>query len=303
MVSLSSPPLTKAQARHFRRKQSPSALGLHNRRWVAVAGYYILSVLAYAVIFGLWQNRPVPFNLHMVGVAIFAVCLLPLSVWYRQKRTYVPMFEIICLAYCLQFANPIYLQEHKFLTMNKFAHFDEGALALTLYWVLFGTSLMVVSYLLSLTLFSRHVRPISFKINPRHEYQYALAAMFGGLTVLTAVVLGLLPPFASGIGGIMRIGICQLYIGLSYLSVRLFQSRIRRDIFWKEKYTWFLLFGMTWACTVGLASAMLEDMYGLGDLYRYERCQRRDSENLFIERPNRYSSARNNLDRRISTAN
>ena len=255
---MSGPPLTGAPSRHPRQGQSPPAPGHTKRNRFTIAAYYVVLVLLYAVMFGLWQNEPVPLKLHSTGVAIFAVCLLPLAIWYQQRKTYVPMFEIISLAYCLQFANPIYLQEHRYLTMSKYTQFDPSALALTLYWVLFGTSMMVVSYLLSLKFFSRHVRPVSFRIHPRVEYRYALAAMFGGLAVLSAVVLGLLPPFASGIGGIMRIGICQLYIGLAYLSTRFFQSRIRKDRFWQTQYAWFLLCGIAWACTVGLASAMLE---------------------------------------------
>src|SRR5262245_43212130 len=72
--------------------------------WAAYGGLIAL----YAVVFGVWQAEPVPWQAHLAGVAVAAIALWPLARWYERGHQGVPMFELICLAYGVSFSTPLY---------------------------------------------------------------------------------------------------------------------------------------------------------------------------------------------------
>src|ERR1700682_1192506 len=93
-----------------RRSLSPT-----QRPW----GHYAALVALYALVFSFWQLEPVPWTVHLASILLMAVCLLPITIWRSKGSQGPPMFELICLAYALQFAMPIYLQPNELMILDR----------------------------------------------------------------------------------------------------------------------------------------------------------------------------------------
>jgi hypothetical protein len=88
---------------------------LKSQTWPLYTG----AVLVYGIVFWFWQVQSVPVSLYMAGVALWAMALLPLALWYRKGFQGLPMFELICVAYGLAYGPPIYLVPNQIMIMSQ----------------------------------------------------------------------------------------------------------------------------------------------------------------------------------------
>ena len=183
---------------------------------------YALSVVTYAALFAIWQVEPVPLEVYAASVGLWAVCLFPLARWFWNGRKTLPMFELIGVAYGLQFAMPVFLQSGLVPTVYGAlpVRWDVVFEALLLAVLGVGT-LLAGYYVLPRWRLVQHMPRLDLPLRPKRRPIYIGLALSFGLVLLylqmageiqiestLGALFGLVtnqPPAGVGTAGLLRI--------------------------------------------------------------------------------------------------
>lgn len=115
---------------------------------VLVFGGYAAVLVAIVVTFQFWLAEPLPVNVKLLGILLLALCLLPLALWQAGARTGAPMFELLCAAYAIAYAAPVFLHENAIRAYTT--HFTLGweSLQRAVEFTLLGFTALIAGYYL-----------------------------------------------------------------------------------------------------------------------------------------------------------
>lgn len=220
------------------------------RAWVI----YALSVMTYATVFALWQVEPIPLDVHAADILLAAVCLFPLALWYARGSPGAPMFELICLAYLVQYGTPVYLQPNSFLVFSHVVPFTWNETLQTELLVVVGVGTMIAAYYATQAsgLTGRLPR-IDLPLDARRRPQFLAVAIAFGLAISGLQLVHLAPDNGGPLGALVRLCAAQYTIAIVILAYRVYR-RPSGGASGK-----FLLFAaVTVSVLLGLASGFLE---------------------------------------------
>lgn len=215
---------------------------------------YALGVAAYAALFALWQAEPVPWEVYTASVVLWAVCLLPLARWFRQGKRTLPMFELIGVAYGLQFAMPVFLQASEIQTVYGVLSVRWDVVLEALLLALTGVlALLAGYYVLPRWDLVRHLPRLDLPLRPERRSLYISMAVGLGVTALSLQTLGALQ-VDSTFGAIFGVLTNQFRVGVALLAYYVYGTPQRRLAPTAALYAALVI-----AVALGLLSGMLEN--------------------------------------------
>jgi O-antigen polysaccharide polymerase Wzy len=233
-----------------RKRRIVSARGKWNPIWVR----YALAVCIYAIIFGVWQADPMPLHVHAAGVLVAAICMFPMALWHVRGSKGVPMFEVICIAYLLQFANPVYLQPNAFVVFSRPQPFTWDETFQTLLLVALGISSMIVAYYASQRSRFRHRLPqVDLPLTLAGRQRYIVAAIVFGLTTSILQTLTVTLSNSGQLDALVRLLSSQFTVAIVLLAYPYYRKEVK-SVGWV-----YLLYGsVIISVALGLAGGSLE---------------------------------------------
>ena len=215
---------------------------------------YVLLLALYGLFFTFWQLEPVPWNVHLSSILLMAVCLYPIMSWRAKGSHGPPMFELICLAYALQFAVPVYLQPNEIMILDKLVLISWSDIQTSLLLTTLGVSLMVIAYVVTTKSRVSSLAPrLDLPMDPRKRSMFLKFAISVGLGLAFMQAIGRAPDNSGPLGAIVRVLINQLNLAIILLAYQIYRERHR------NKRTLLMLYALTAvASLLGLSSGMLE---------------------------------------------
>ncbi len=218
---------------------------------------YVAAVLAYALLFGLWQVEPVPLRVHLAAVLVAAIGFIPLARWYAQGSRGIPIFELICLSYVLQFSVPVYLQPNQVKIIGgRFVQLSWNGVFEALLLVALGLSVLIAGYyLVKNGLFAPGGPRLDLQLDPAKRASYTTFSIVIGATFTLAQAMGL---------SLFRIGQLQAVLGMFTGHLNLAIVLLAYQVYGRQKAVASapaLALCLALAATVGLASGMLETAF------------------------------------------
>ncbi len=215
---------------------------------------YVVVVLAYAGLFSYWQVEPVPWDVHLAAVLLTATCLLPMARWYAGGRQGLPMFELICLSYALQFSVSIYTQPAQLTIMSSTVPLRWSTTFEVLLYVELGIVMMMAGYyLIRRSQVAQRIPKLDLPLIPAGRILYLWGALVGSglLTMLSA--LNWEPLRSSSFNAIVRLMNSQFNIAIVLLAYGVY----REGRSWTAHVA--LYAAVLYAFLVGLTTGMLEN--------------------------------------------
>jgi hypothetical protein len=190
--------------------------------------YYGLGVAVYALVFGVWQAEPVPLQVHAAGVLVTALCMFPMALWYVRGSQGVPMFEVICIAYLLQFANPVYLQRNA-ITISSISYpFSWDETLQTLLLVALGMASMIAAYYTAQrSRLKRRLPQVDLPLTLEGRQRYIVVAIVFGLTTSILQTLQLTPDNSGPFGSLVRLIASQFTVGIVLLAYPYYRKEVK----------------------------------------------------------------------------
>jgi len=215
---------------------------------------YVIVVSAYAILFTFWQVEPVPWNVHLAAVLVAATCLLPMARWYAGTRQGLPMFELICLSYGLQFSVPVYTQPAQLAIMSSTVPLRWSTTFEVLLYVEMGiVTMMAGYYLVRRSRAAQSIPKLDLPLVPAGRTLYLWGALIGSglLTMLSAVNWE--PLTGSSFDAIVRLMNSQFNVAIVLLAYAVY----REGRSWAAQVA--LYAAVLYAFLVGLTTGMLEN--------------------------------------------
>lgn len=211
-------------------------------------------MVLYAAVFTFLQVQPVPLEVHAAEVVLVAVCLFPIAKWYAGGSIGAPMFELVCIAYALQFGNPLYLQPNGILIHNAVIPLPWDGVLRALIYSTAGVSAMIAGYYaIRRSLAGRSIPRVDLPMQAAGRNQYILGAAFlGSLTMLLQAVSGL--PVSGGLEAILRLLASQFNIAIILLAYQVYTAPAERR---EMRVPLYILLGV--AVLLGLVNGLLEN--------------------------------------------
>lgn len=217
--------------------------------------WYMLAVATYAFVFTFSQAQPVPLDVHAAAVLLTATCLIPITLWYARGSKGIPMFELICLAYAVQFSMPVYTQPNELFLMGKTQFLFWDSTFQTLLLVEAGVvALMTGYYWVHHSNFARTLPKSDLPLaSSKQRTFYVIAIAMGGtLTLLSA--MNWQPLQAATLGAVVRALSNQFSLGFIILAYEVYRSiRPRRAL------SAMLYLSVVVSFLAGLLTGMLEN--------------------------------------------
>ncbi|PZS03682.1 MAG: hypothetical protein DLM70_08770 [Chloroflexi bacterium] len=215
---------------------------------------------AFAAVFAVLplQQETIPFYVHMAGVLLAGICVFPLARWYAQGARSLPMFEIICLSYGVQYSLPLYLQPNQLaVSSGATVVFDWFATFRTLLLAGLGVASMIVAYYTVQRVPAVKKLPkVDLQMSDAQLSRYlAVAFIFGlGTSVLTA--LHLTPDNTGPLGFAVRLVSIQSFTAIALLTARVYSQKRSWNGWRYLLYIW-----VAASVSIGLASGSLENVF------------------------------------------
>ena len=215
---------------------------------------YSLAVLAYALLFTLWQAEPVPWNVHLLSILVAATSFLPLARWYARGGQGLPMFELICLSYALQFSVPVYTQVNQVVIMSRVLPLRWTTTFEVLLYVELGiVAMMAGYYVVRRSSLSQNMPRLDLPLIPERRRIFLWGALIGSglLTMLSVLNWG--PLRSLAFSAILRLVTSQFNVAIVLLAYDAY-GKDRRPLVLAGLYA-----AVTYAFLVGLTTGMLEN--------------------------------------------
>ncbi|MEZ4731749.1 MAG: hypothetical protein R3E79_31910 [Caldilineaceae bacterium] len=217
--------------------------------------YYLFSVAAYATCFSYWQIEPIPLHVHIAAVLLAATGFIPLFIWQARGHKDLPMFELICLSYVLQFSTSVYTQPNQIIIFSRPVLIGWDVLYDTILYTEAGMIAMLIGYYATYGSSFIHTLPrIDLNFTPEQRYAYLRFAIVIGALVLGATSVGLAR--FQAINAITRVLGGQLYIAIVVLAYQVY-GRSQVSSFWRNT----LWITTIYAFLMGLITGLLENAF------------------------------------------
>lgn len=232
----------------FSRTRVPSARA-RQTSWFWYGGFITL----YGFFFWIWPVQPVPEELLFANVILVAVCCFPLARWRAQGSHNLPMFELICLFYGVDFGLVAQLLPNSIIIMSRRIEFGWDTLLQATWLATLGVSALIIGYdLVKRTRLRLAVAPMDLPLNT-HRITYYLIA-----TPILTLCFALLQSSGSAFGGqqfgaLIGLLSSQLYLSLVILAYWHFDAGRRTPLI-----TFLFFFSLLLALGLGLNTGFLE---------------------------------------------
>lgn len=221
----------------------------------AAAVRYLLFLVAYGLFFTFWQAEPVPWNVHLLAILVAATCLLPLAWWYARGGRGLPIFELICLSYALQFSMPVYTQPNWLMVRSQQVPVRWDTVLSVLLYVELGIVALVASY--AAVRRNRGVErlpALDLPLIPERRTLYLWGALAGGGLLTLLQVLGWGPLGGATFGAIVRLFTSQFNVAIVLLAYIVYEGKGDSTV-----ATLGLYGAVAFGFIVGLMTGMLEN--------------------------------------------
>ena len=227
----------------------------HSVRRLLVWGGYAGAVLGSAVLFQGWQMEAVPPVIYLLGMAVLALCLLPITIWQAGRREGAPMFELLCLACALAYSVPVFLHENFIRNYNTYTAISWEALQRALAITIMGIAAMMAGYYLVLrSPMAQGLHRADLPMNPRRLTLlfFVVFGVGGGLRVFERLTVGSSSGLANALSSLLTF---VLGAGIALMAFRVFQPEGGSRHGSKP-----ILYGVVGALALtGIGTGMLED--------------------------------------------
>lgn len=214
---------------------------------------YCLCIALYAFVFSLWQIEPVPLNVQIIDTAVAALCIFPIALWKARGSREIPAFELICIAYLLAFASPLYLQKNQILIASQLEKFSWEEMNHTLELVFIGMLAFLTGYYL---IFQSkvHVRAlqIDLPMHPNKRHNFLKVALIVGLPLVVLSGINVINLSAGPLASFLTTFRNLVYVAIVLLSYRVMRGQ--ENSLWKVV----LYCAVALSALFGLATGMLE---------------------------------------------
>lgn len=220
---------------------------------------YAVIIGVYALLFGFWhlQPEPVPLQVHLAGVLLAAICMFPMARWYARGAQGIPMFEIICLAYGVQYALPLYLQPNQAALYTGAATLDWSTTFQALLLTALGMGSMIIAYYWGRkSRWASRVPRMNLQIEDAKLTRYILFAFVFGLGTTVLSDLHMAPNNSGPVGGLVRLVSFQSVVALALLAIRVFSAEQRSRGWSYVLYIW-----LATSVLLGFTTGMLENAF------------------------------------------
>lgn len=230
----------------------PPAQQSNSTTGAPVVPLYLLTVFAYALLFTFWQVEPVPYHVHAMAVLVFATCLAPLFRWYAWGQPGLPMFELIVLAFAIQFSLPVYTQYNQMLIFSRYLPLTWQALFAALVLVELGVIGLIVGYYSMLhNPAVRRLPRLDLPFQPAQRTTYLRFALLGSSALMLLNLFGI-RLFSDQFGAILLVLTNQFNVALIILAYQVYAHR-------QQHMRQLLYVAAGFAFIIGLTSGLLEN--------------------------------------------
>jgi hypothetical protein len=186
---------------------------------------YLLVLLIYAVVTSIWQAEPVPARVQAAAVVIAATCLVPIARWYARGSQGLPMFELICLSYALQFSTPVFAQPNSVLILDRVIHLPWDTLFEALLFVELGVvTLMLGYYGAHRSPLARRLPKLDLPLNPERRWVYLIGALILGGLVAFLQATNWKPLESPAVTAIARVAANQVNMAIILLAYTIYSN-------------------------------------------------------------------------------
>ncbi len=216
---------------------------------------YLIGLVAYTLLFTFWQVESVPWNVHLLAILVAATCFVPLARWYAQGGEGLPMFELICVSYALQFSMPVYTQPNWLTIYNRRVPIRWSSVSEVLLYVELGVVAMIMAYyLVRRSQMARNLPSLDLPFTRARRSLYLWCALAGGglLTLLQVLGWGFLA--SPALGAIVQLMTSQYNVAIVLLAYMVYRGEVQGAL------PSLGLFGaVAFGFVVGLMTGMMEN--------------------------------------------
>lgn len=219
------------------------------RRARRIWAVLIVGLALQAALLPLLSAEAVPWQAQTAGLLAGAVALVPLARWWARGDRTAPMFELICVAYLVQFYQPLFHQANGVWVVQGHVWLAWSTTTRALLLVALGVACLILGHEIAKRSF-KGLPAVDLPIRRRRRSWFVAFALLVGVggVALSATVGG-----GAGLAALVRLAEVQLYVLIALL------------VFWGFS----LPGGQLWAkvlavvvtalfAVVGLATGMLE---------------------------------------------
>lgn len=214
--------------------------------------WYAAFIILYLLFFNLWPSQPLSPDVFAANVFLVAVCAFPLARWKARRAHNIPMFELICLAYGLQFGlvgqmlpNSITILSRRILLS------EENLLRATLFAALGVASLIAGYDLAKRSALMRGVATLDLPLHRRRVLGFLVAApiLSIGALILRSSIADESQQWSALVGLLSK----QLYLAIVLLAYYYFDPKQRTRLI-----TFLFYSSLAVGLVLGLESGFLE---------------------------------------------
>lgn len=194
-----------------------------------------------------------PARVYLAGMLIVAIAAFPMARWFARGRPGAPMFELLCLAFGLQYGLIVYLQPNQVWTeLRNFTPLSWGSTFRAQLLAATGIGSLIAGYFCGGRLAPlRPVPRLDLPLRPPRLFWYLCFAFTVGLAaaLLNARYAALTQ---SRVGALLYLLSSQGHLGLIVLTDYVY--RLRKG--WRWKAGLYALLALT--CLIGMTTGMQE---------------------------------------------
>lgn len=164
--------------------ESHRRLSLHRRK---VWWYYLVFIIISSACMSALAPESMGGASYALGILLWALCWYPTARYFARDSKHLPAFELVCLAYAMQFAFPAFTAEPVLRIALGEININEADKVAAQLLSLVGVSTMQLGYYSLLRWRARLLIPaLKLPLNPQRGLLYAILMSAAGLVLLYA---------------------------------------------------------------------------------------------------------------------